>query len=69
MSNEERLQLRVSAALELAGRFGQTEGDHHRCWVIDQMVRALTGGDPEYGQWVAERCHGGEYEWDEGIAP
>lgn len=33
----------VSAALEVAVRFGGVDGDHHKAWVIDQMVRALTG--------------------------
>lgn len=29
-------------ALEIARRYGQIDGDHHKAWVIDQMVRALT---------------------------
>ena len=29
-------------ALEIAVRYGQIDGDHHKAWVIDQMVRALT---------------------------
>jgi hypothetical protein len=33
---------RIDKALELAFRYGQIEGDHHRLWVIDQMIRALT---------------------------
>ena len=28
-------------ALEIAKDFGQTDGDHHKAWAIDQMVRAL----------------------------
>ncbi len=28
-------------ALEIAKGFGQTDGDHHKAWVIDQIVRAL----------------------------
>jgi hypothetical protein len=34
---------RANAALEIARQFGQTDGDHHKMWVIDQMVRHLTG--------------------------
>lgn len=30
-------------ALDIATRSGGTDGDHHKMWVIDQMVRALTG--------------------------
>lgn len=39
MTPEEKIQ----RALDFAIRYGQIEGGHHRLWVIDQMVRALTG--------------------------
>ena len=29
--------------VELAARYGSIDGGHHKMWVIDQMVRALTG--------------------------
>ena len=29
-------------ALEIAGDYGTIDGGHHKMWVIDQMVRALT---------------------------
>jgi hypothetical protein len=32
----------IKKALELATIYGQIEGAHHKAWVIDQMVRALT---------------------------
>lgn len=34
---------RIELALKMASDFGQTDGDHHKAWVIDQMVRCLTG--------------------------
>lgn len=34
---------RIQRALDVAIRYGGTDGDHHKAWVIDQMVRALTG--------------------------
>jgi hypothetical protein len=34
---------RVEKALGIAAALGQISGDHHKTWVIDQMVRALTG--------------------------
>jgi hypothetical protein len=34
---------KIAAALDIANRYGGIDGDHHRAWVIDQMVRALTG--------------------------
>lgn len=61
----------AEAALDLAERYGGIDGDHHKMWVIDQMVRALTGEN--YDAWV-ERYRDGEdgpdtYDWDTGIAP
>lgn len=34
---------RIKTALNLAASYGQIDGDHHKMWTIDQMVRALTG--------------------------
>lgn len=41
MMNE--LNVKIEKALEYAAKYGMIEGDHHREWIIDQMVRALTG--------------------------
>ena len=61
----------IKAALEVARQYGGIDGGHHKQWVIDQMVRALTGDG--YAAWVAETRAGEDgpnsYEWDEGIAP
>lgn len=32
----------VDKAIDFAVRYGGIDGDHHKAWVIDQMVRALT---------------------------
>lgn len=57
-------------ALLIAYRYGQIEGDHHKAWVIDQMVRALLGGDPQaYLEWVAGYEEDGEFCWREGTPP
>lgn len=62
---------RVAEALNIAWTHGGTDGAHHKAWVIDQMVRALTG--PGYKAWVKTAKAGEDgpetYEWDEGIAP
>lgn len=59
------------SALDVAFNYAQIDGGHHKTWVIDQMVRALTGD--EYDAWVANYCDGEDgpetYSWDEGIAP
>jgi transposase-like protein len=57
----------IKKALDLAFRYSQIDGDHHKAWVIDQMVRALTGG--EYDEWIKKYKDDDEYEWDEGVAP
>lgn len=62
---------RIEAALEIAVRYGGIDGDHHKAWVIDQMVRVLTG--ERYEALVAETKAGEDgpetYSWNEGIAP
>jgi hypothetical protein len=34
---------KINNALDYANKYGGIDGDHHKMWVIDQMVRALTG--------------------------
>ncbi len=34
---------KIEKAIEFAVKYGGIDGDHHKAWVIDQMVRALTG--------------------------
>jgi 3-methyladenine DNA glycosylase AlkC len=57
----------IQEALDVIEQYGQTDGDHHKAWVIDQVLRALT--DDGYDAWVTAYSQDGEYEWDEGIAP
>ncbi len=75
----------MTRALSIASQYGWVDGGHHKMWVIDQMVRALTGcpevrdvGVDARGQ-PYERVRLGESDsyrdfiaeggWDEGIAP
>lgn len=68
MSEKER---RAERALELIGRYGGTDGGHHKQWVLDQVVRTLTGGG--YAAWVRDYNAGEDgpdtYEWDAGTPP
>jgi hypothetical protein len=61
----------VFEALEVIHLFGGIDGAHHKQWVLDQVVRYLTG--PAYEEWVTKQKAGEDgpdtYEWDEGIAP
>lgn len=63
-------QRRIDNALIYIERFGGIEGDHHRAWVIDQVVRCLV---PDYPAWVVEMKAGEDgpetYDWDVGIPP
>ena len=71
--NKSKLLLlnRIDEAIELAVRYGGIDGDHHKAWVIDQMVRALAGD--QYEQIIKDACDGEDgpdtYTWEEGIAP
>lgn len=62
---------RTASALQIARSYGQTDGDHHKTWVIDQMIRALL--DQDYDAWVERYCHGEDgaatYRWETGVAP
>lgn len=73
---------RIEAALKIALECGGVDGAHHKQWVIDQMVRALTGcmgvngvmgESPEYLAWVAKAQDGDDgpetYIWEEGLPP
>lgn len=61
----------VAKAIDIAIRYGGIDGDHHKAWVIDQMVRSLAGDG--YAALIASAKAGDDgpntYEWDEGIAP
>ena len=69
--NDSTKEEQIESALTVARLFGGTDGAHHKTWVIDQMVRALTGNNYEF--WVKEVCAGEDgpdtYSWDKGIAP
>ncbi len=64
-------RLKINDAIKLAIRYGQTDGSHHRLWVIDQMVRILAGDD--YKRIIADACDGEDgpdtYEWEGGTPP
>jgi len=52
-------ETRIARALHYAGEYGYIDGAHHKQWVIDQMVRALTGCP--YVDREAVDYRGGEY--------
>lgn len=62
---------RAEQALNLAYQFGGIDGEHHKDWLIDQMVRAITGS--QYDEWVRSVRNGSDgpetYDWNVGVAP
>lgn len=58
-------------AVEIAVTYGGFDGGHHKDWVIDQMVRQLTGDN--YDAVVSDARAGEDgpetYSWEIGIAP
>ena len=60
-------------ALTIARKYGGIDGDHHKNWVIDQMVRSIIDNEEQYLAFVKDVKNGEDgpetYEWDEGIAP
>lgn len=60
------LDNRIAGALGVIHKFANTDGAHHKQWLIDQVVQSLTG--PQYDQWVSD-FEGNDDYWDKGIAP
>lgn len=64
---------KIEAALDLISRYGGIDGEHHKTWVLDQVVRMLLGSDTEYQRWVVDQKAGEDgpdtYSWDVGIPP
>ena len=69
VANEEKIR----KAVEVAERFGEYDGEHHKTWVIDQMLRVLLGD--RYQIWVADReaeirrDDDPSYKWNVGVSP
>lgn len=62
---------KTEKVLDLIHQYGGIDGDHHKQWLLDQIVRTIMGDD--YALWVLKYEHGEDgpktYEWDVGIAP
>ena len=59
--------------LNLIFRYGGIDGEHHKQWLLNEIVRTTTETEEEYEQWV-DKYEDGEngsqtYFWDIGIAP
>ena len=65
------LEQRINAACDMIVNFSQNDGAHHKAWVIDQAMRAITG--EHYDAFIAWYSNGEDgpdtYGWDVGITP
>jgi len=62
-------ECRATHASTIATRFGGIDGDHHKQWVIDQMLRAVLDKE-EYEAWLNAMNSDPEYDpWDHGTPP
>ncbi len=65
------LQKKIEEAIQLASESMAYDGEHHKVWYIDQIVRVLAGD--KYDEVVKEskKDENGEdaHRWDEGIQP
>lgn len=64
---------KINEAVELIFRYGGIDGDHHKQWVLDNVLQILLF-ESEYDKFVkqyrldedGEELYG---EWDKGVAP
>ena len=67
----QELEKERESVLDLIFEYGQIDGEHHKTWVIDQIVRILT--KDKYNEWIKNYVYdeetGDTYSWDKGIAP
>ena len=68
MSNSDRKLTKIE---DIIMQYGGIDGGHHKQWVLDQIVRIISGDN--YYDWIKFYNDGDEgsntYQWDEGIAP
>lgn len=64
---------RINETVELIRTCGGFDGEHHKQWVLDQVLRNLLQDTYEsvIAEWNAETDEDGELysPWDEGVAP
>lgn len=60
-----KYEIRIERAASIAYDFGVFDGEHHKQWVIDQMLRAMLG-DAGYCDFVHRSSMKG-HDWDQGV--
>lgn len=71
LSHEELKDIVKTVIQTIIIPYGWIDGDHHKTWVIDQIVRKLVGD--KYDTFIKAVNYGKDgpdtYEWGTGIAP
>ena len=62
----QQLENKQQKVIDLIFQYGQIDGEHHKTWVIDQIIRILL--EEQYDKWVKE-YEEDDYTWKTGIAP
>ena len=57
---------KIDIVLIMISNYGQIDGDHHKLWLLNEIVKNLAD---DYDAWIKEYCEDGMYNWDTGIAP
>lgn len=57
-------ETRIKRALDVIADCGDAEGDHHKQWVLDQVVRALTGGPKLWEPGMKKQRQSGSREYE-----
>lgn len=60
----DRLERELDAIVEIALKYGNIDGGHHKQYALDQILRLALGDD--YKDIIETEFQG---DWDEGIAP
>lgn len=64
---------KIDKALSLIEEYGGIDGDHHKQWLLNEIVEVLAHNYIGYAEWVRQYNNGEDgpntYEWDIGIPP
>lgn len=53
---------------DLIYEYGGIDGDHHKQWLLDQILQILLS-ENDYNEWLKDYNQSGYDEWNKGIAP
>lgn len=66
---EKNITGQAATILSLIERYGMIGGEHHKQWILDQIVRTIYKDTDGYATWVSMMNDPDYMPWDKGIAP